>query len=381
MADIIKRQDAEALIQTQLVSEIVQGAIQNSVVLQKAKRLPNMTSKQTKLRVTDALPVAGFVEGDTGLKPTSKAAWANKYINAEEIAVIIPIPEAVLEDADYDIIENTKPLIVQAFGKVIDSAILYGTGKPASWDAGLTVQIRMAGKNYAYAANDTLYKQIDGTMALVEADGFMPTEIIGGTELKSAFRNMVDTTGQPIQGTEIDSIPRIFVTNGSWDKTNAKFIVGDFNNLVYAIRDDVTYKVLTEAVISDAEGNILYNLAQQDMVALRVKMRLGWAVPNPIQALNEDASTRFPFALAEPDADAPTTQTVTFTVTDAQDANVQGAKVSVGNTSHKTESAGTTTFALPKGKYLYKVEKDDHAPRYGEFEVAAAAVPVAIEDF
>ena len=383
MAEVIKRQDAEALIQTQLGPEIMQGTIQNSVVLSKARRLPNMTSKQTKLRVTDALPIAGFVDGDTGLKPTSKAAWANKFINAEEIAVIIPIPEAVLADADYDIIGETKPLIEQAFGQVIDAAILYGKDKPQSWDMGLVDQIRNAGNNYAFSAQDSLYKQIDGTMSLVENDGFVPTVIYGGVELKSAFRNMVDTTGQPIQGTEIDSIPRVFVMNGSWDKTNAKFITGDFNNLVYAIREDITYKVLTEATITDANGKVLYNLAQQDMVALRVKMRLGWTVPNPINALEPDNAKRFPFALAEPDAEAPTVQTVTFTVKDATSgkAPVEGAKVLVGNTEHITGSAGTTTFSLPAGKYLYSVSKDGHSPRYGEFTVAAAAVAVAVDAF
>jgi hypothetical protein len=31
-------------------------------------------------------------------------------------------------------------------------------------------------------------------------------------------------------------------------------------------------------------------------------MRLGWAVPNPINALNPDGESRFPFAVALPQA-------------------------------------------------------------------------------
>jgi len=56
------------------------------------------------------------------------------------------------------------------------------------------------------------------------------------------------------------------------------------------------------AVIDDGAGNILFNLAQQDMVALRVVMRLGWALPNPVNRVNPNAATRYPFAILEPTA-------------------------------------------------------------------------------
>lgn len=269
MANVITRTDAEALIDVQLTQEIMQGVVAESAVLKHGKKLPNMTSKQTKLRVLDSLPVAGFVDGDTGLKPTSKVDWSNKYITAEEIAVIVPIPEAVLDDASYDIWGEVKPRVVEAFGKVIDGAVLEGTNAPTSWGAGLIPLARTAGNTVAYDANDSLYNKIDKAFALVEEDGFVPNTILGSVKLKSGFRNMVDSLGQPIKGTEIDSINRDFVTNGAWAGT-VDFIAGDFQNLVYAIRQDITYKVLDQAVISDADGKVIYNLAQQDMVALRV---------------------------------------------------------------------------------------------------------------
>lgn len=298
MASMITRSNAEALIDVQLVPEIIKGIVAESSVLKHAKKLQNMTSNQTKLRVLNSLPVAGFVDGDTGLKPTSSVSWENKYINAEEIAVIIPIPEAVLNDASYDIWGEIKPLIVQAFGKVIDSAILFGTNKPASWENGIVKQAKDAGNTVTYVADEKLYSRIDKAFSKVEEDGFVPNAILGSVKLKSGFRNMVDTSGQPITGTEIDSVSRDFVTNGAWKDSEASFVAGDFNNLVYAIRQDITYKVLDQAVITDSTGKVELNLAQQDMVALRCVLRMGFATPNPVTALNEDEDTRYPFAVA-----------------------------------------------------------------------------------
>ena len=59
---------------------------------------------------------------------------------------------------------------------------------------------------------------------------------------------------------------------------------------------------------------IVYNLAQQDMVALRIVFRMGWALPNPATRMDEDR-VGCPFAYLEP-ATAVTTQKVTFTVQD-----------------------------------------------------------------
>ena len=103
MPNIITRQDAEALIPVESSKEIITAVSESSAALKLMRKLPNMTSKQRKIPILSSLPVAGFVDGDNGLKSVSAAAWKNKYITAEEIAVIIPIPEAVLDDAEYDI--------------------------------------------------------------------------------------------------------------------------------------------------------------------------------------------------------------------------------------------------------------------------------------
>lgn len=298
----IDKTNVEALIDTQVANEIFEGVVRESKALSMFRRLPNMTSDKTKLRVLDSLPIAYFVDESTnnGRKNLTKMAWDKKYINAAELAVIVPIKENVLNDTSIDIWAEVKPRVVEAFGKKIDNAIFNGTDKPADWRAGLIPSIVTAGAEVT--EGDNLYSDINDVMTKVEESGYNVTGLLGGVGLKGKFRMLTDTTGQPIKGTEIDSLPKAFLDNGAWDKTKSILIAGDFSQAVYAIRQDVTYKVLTEAVIQDpSTGDILYNLAQDDMVALRVVMRLGWEIPNPVNALNETA-TRFPFANLKPKA-------------------------------------------------------------------------------
>lgn len=298
---VIARTDVDSLIETQVANEIFEGVVKDSKALSMFRRLPNMTSDKTKLRVLDSLPVAYFVDETTnnGRKNTTKMAWDKKFINAAELAVIVPIKENVLNDASIDIWSEVRPRIVEAFAKKIDNAMFFGVDKPTDWRAGLVPSVIAAGAEVDETENG-LYSDINDVMTKVEESGYDVNAILGGVGLKGKFRMMTDTTGQPLNTTEIGSVRREFMDNGVWDKTTSTLIAGDFSQAVYAIRQDVTYKILDQAVIQDpTDGSILYNLAQDDMVALRVVMRLGWEIPNPVNALNS-TETRFPFASLKP---------------------------------------------------------------------------------
>jgi HK97 family phage major capsid protein len=119
----IDRNDANALIPDDVAREIIQGVPQYSAIMQLATKAPNMPTNQRRIPVLSTLPTAYFVNGDTGLKQTSEQSWANKYFDAEELAVIIPIPEAVLDDANYDIWGEIKPRIMEAMGIAFDQAV------------------------------------------------------------------------------------------------------------------------------------------------------------------------------------------------------------------------------------------------------------------
>lgn len=317
--EIIDRSKLSDLIPEPVTREIIQGAVAESAVLRMARRLPNMTSKTQTLNVLDALPTAYFVNGEAAsgaadskasLKKTTNMAWDKKKIHAEEIAVIVPIPEAVLDDSDYDIWGEVRPRLTEAFGKVIDAAVLYGTNKPTSWRDGLVPSAETTGA--VVPATTDIYKDImgeGGVIAKVEESGYIPNGVMAAIQMRAKLRGLVDKNGQPIFKTDmqgdtryaLDGMSMYFPINGAYDPTESLAIVGDWSQLVYAIRQDMTFKIFDSGVIQDpASGEIVYNLLQNNMVALRAVMRLGWEIPNPINSFNTGTENAFPFAVYAP---------------------------------------------------------------------------------
>lgn len=314
MANIIDRSALSGLIPEPVTREIMQGAIAESAVLRMGRRLANMSSKTQTINVLDALPSAYFVNGeatDSGagdaFKQTTKMAWDKKKLYAEEIAVIVPIPEAALDDADYDIWGEVKPRLTEAFGKVIDAAILFGTNKPSTWRTGVVPAAVAAGNGVPISSD--IFGDImgeNGLISKVELDGFNPNGVMSAIQMRGKLRGLKDTTGQPIfksdmQGSTrygLDGMDMYFPMNGAFDPAQAQMIVGDWSQLVYAIRQDMTFKIFTEGVIQDPTTKaITYNLMQNDMVALRAVMRLGWEIANPVNAYNVDKANPFPFSV------------------------------------------------------------------------------------
>ena len=307
-AQIIDRTGAASLIPEENAREIIQGVVTQSAVLQRGRKLPNMSSKTYKMPVLDMLPIAYFVNGDTGAKKTTKQAWDKKFITAEEIAVLVPIPEAVLDDSDYDIWGEVKPRVIEAFGKVIDGAVLFDLDKPSTWRDGVVTTATKAGSVVTLATGDDLYDKImaeEGIIAKIEESGYFVNGHMADISMRAKLRGLKDTTGNPIfksdmqNGTtySLDGSPMNFPNNGAFDKSKALMISGDFSQLVYAIRQDITFKLFTEGVVQNTDGSIAYNLMQNDMVALRAVMRLGWEIPNPINSMKTDKTKRCPFAI------------------------------------------------------------------------------------
>ena len=160
---MISRTDAEVLIDEQVSREIIEGTIKQSKAMSMFRRLPNMTSNKTKMRVLDSLPLVYWQNSDNARKKLTKMAWDKKYIVAEEMAVIVPIPEAVLDDADYDIWADVRPRIEEAMGKKFDQAVFTGVDKPTGFRSDLLTSVLNAGASIT-PGEKTLYEAINDAM-------------------------------------------------------------------------------------------------------------------------------------------------------------------------------------------------------------------------
>jgi len=310
MATMIDRLKAYSLIPEETIAGIIAGVRKQSVAMQLMTRLPNMSTKTAKQAVLASLPHADFVNGDAGMKITTDMMWKDKYLVVGEIAAIVPIPQNVLDDAEYDIWGEVQPALIEKFGRVFDNQVFNGGNPkaPVEWPEGLIPMAENAGNVVAIGTELDIAEDINQLFGKLEEEEWDVTAIASQLSLKTKLRGLRDANNQFIfspptgdQPGNIYSVPTIFVGRGTWNKSNAIAIAGEWANAVYSIRKDITFEVFDTGVISDDEGKVVYNLLQQDMVALRAVMRLAWQVSNPID-IDRDLATSFPFAVLKPSA-------------------------------------------------------------------------------
>lgn len=306
--DSMSTTDVGPLIPEEVAGEIIKNVGVHSAAM-KLMRKARMSRAQSRMPVMSALPTAYFVASGGGLKQTTKAAWANKYLVAEEIAVIVPIPEAYLDDSEFDIWGEIKPAIAEAFAVAIDAAVLFGTNKPDTWGKDVYQHGVDAGNAIVRGAvsGQDIAGDVSDLMTFVENDGFDVNGFAARRSLRGAFRNLRDDNGQPIfspsvtqkEGGQLWGENIEYVSNAAFDTGNASLLTGDWNQAIFATRQDITYKMLTEASIHDDTGALVYNFAQQDMVGLRCVGRFAYQVANAVNREGVYAS-QSPFGVLHP---------------------------------------------------------------------------------
>jgi HK97 family phage major capsid protein len=129
---LIQRSDVAARIPSRISNIMLNSLRDSSAALTLGNRIPLPAGTNT-FPVLSALPTAYWVNGDTGLKQTTTMAWAQKTITVEELAAIVPVPDNVFDDSDFDIWEEVRPALETAIAREIDKTVLLGLNKPASF--------------------------------------------------------------------------------------------------------------------------------------------------------------------------------------------------------------------------------------------------------
>ncbi|UGS27586.1 phage major capsid protein [Microbacterium resistens] len=294
MADI-SRADVATLIQEEYSNIFLDAAgdVEGSAAIRAFGTVP-LGTKTTNAPVLTTLPEAQWVSESAtdaaGVKPTSKVIWGNKKFVVEELAVILPIHEDVLEDMSEDGLTLLATQGGRAIGQKLDEAILFGVDKPTTWlDPDLLASATADGNVFQVSTTpgeDDLAGSIFQAAGAVADSGANPTSILSSRGLRFRLANLRASDGTAIlsrtlggDGTFSDDIAGLsaqFVDNGAWDNARATAIVADRGRVKIGQRSDIQVKFLDQATV----GGI--NLAERDYVALRFKARYAYALGNTI---------------------------------------------------------------------------------------------------
>jgi len=324
-----------ALIPEDFSREIYKGIVNKSAALQLFPHR-TMSRMQQRLPVVSALPSAYWVSGDTGLKQTTAVQWANKWLVAEELAVIVPIPEKLLDDVDYDLWDEIRPLLEEAIAIAVEEAIFFGVGKPASWPAAIVPAAIAAGNSVVRGTSSVdVADDLNNVLTTVEVDGYAPNGWWMRPQFKSSLRGLRDAnkdflflpegpSNVGVSNNDALTVSRSgrtqaggtragmvfgepayisyaglsgFKTATTGQATQVEAVAGDFSQGILGVRQDLTFKMLDQSVIQDNTGAIIYNLAQQDLVAMRVVCRYAFQIPNPIDRMQPTEGNRYPFGV------------------------------------------------------------------------------------
>jgi HK97 family phage major capsid protein len=311
MPAAVTRDAALALLVQERAPEIIEAATEQSVALTTFRRQTIGTNK-TKFAFLDTLPKAQWLTNnadDMQVKPpVGSLSWSPYEIGVEEVAGTAVIAENVLDDTEYGLWNEVRARVSEAVGQLIDSTVFFGTSPygdpvPATFPTGGIVgRTVAAGKNVAYDGAD-FFNSLNAAMAEVEDSGFDPSRGFGPRSIAPLLRNTRDHNGQFLYATDARSgqqvntvwgVPLEFLNRRIWDKSLASLLLGDISTTRIVMRQDLTVKMLDQATIQGI------NLAEQDAIGMRVKMRLGWGIlPNPERFAGDEAD--FPYAIVDPD--------------------------------------------------------------------------------
>lgn len=303
--DEVQSRDA-TLVPDAISYAIIQDAVQSSAALSLGRRV-QMSTKKSRVSVIDTFPDAYWVDGDTGRKQTTNMSWDHIWMEAEPIAALVVIPDEYAADSAVPLWDEIRPRVAEAIARTLDNAVFWGVNKPSTWTADdLYTGIAASGNFQAETAD--LGKDVAKVAQLMAEDGVNVTGFASApglnwrlaqarTEWGPVFQPSL-TTGVP---STLYGMPMREVNNGTWNAAKATLIMGDWSKLYVGVRQDITYSIHTDAVITNDAGAVVFNAMQQDSKIMRVVARFGYTIVDPSSSL---AERPFPFGALTPTAPA-----------------------------------------------------------------------------
>lgn len=276
--DLTTRTDVP--VPDEVSNAVIKAVPEKSIFMERAQKV-RMASGTGTQPVMTGLPEAHWVSGDSGLKQTTMAKWNNTTITAEELAVLVPIPDALINDSKIPLWAEIQPKLVEAIAVKLDSACMYGVEKPVSWPTAL-MPAAIAASNVVAPSGDLM---VDiGTLGkAISNDGFAMDGFVAPDGYAWSLRTARDGNGRPIYEGDGKSVYSVRLDQSRTFPTAAAHLLAvDWTSVVMGMRQDMTWNLFNQMVVNDEDGRVIYNAAQQDGHVLRVVIRVGYNVAIPV---------------------------------------------------------------------------------------------------
>jgi HK97 family phage major capsid protein len=288
--------DFSGMLPTEYSNQIIEEAVQQSAVLQLAQTIP-MGTRVTQMPVPKAFPKAGWIS-TSGRKPMTSLQLGLETMTAEEIAAVIAIPDAMVDDLDIDIWGWCQPRLSEAIAVAVDNTIFFGTDAPATFPAGGIVGDALT----ADAGVDAL-GTVNNAFSAVEDQGIQVTGWAADLGVRGVMRGLRDQSGALLLGpAQADQNLRnsLYGVTGDFVSFGTRppdFITGAWNYCLVGVRQDIRYLFDSSAVITDEDGAVMINAFQDNCTLLKVWARFACVIIHPVTVRQPDGAT--PFAVAE----------------------------------------------------------------------------------
>lgn len=315
-----------------VVSEIIKDVEKESFALRLGQVKKSDTLK-TRFRVQNSVPQPKWINGttsagdaplgstnddpasrvskDSGLKQTAKMDWSFLEFESEELAVLVPMPDAWRDDSDIAWSEIREALKTE-FARAIDAAILWGESLtshplPSTFGNGVVPDTFLAGHIVTEDEGVDLADSYAAAMQAFEQRSFRATaglvdlaETWRLTRLRSAGPEKLPIYTPPTSEGPGSIYGRRLLEsdNGTFHPEIATAVFGDWSMLKIGVRQDITFKMFDQGVITDADGVVTYNAMEQDGEILRACMRIGYRVVDPFK--HQTGQREWPFGLLAP---------------------------------------------------------------------------------
>jgi HK97 family phage major capsid protein len=235
--------------------------------------------------------VSVFWTDEGGKKKSTQPKFSVVTQTLKKLAAIVPFTEEILEDSAINLTALVGQLFAEAVAKEEDIQFFAGTGSP--WTGLLNNGSVNQVTEGAGEADDNLADE------LLRMQDATPSGAQNGAKYYfhrtwlSRVRKLKDENGQYIYQAPAAGLPGTI-----WDKpyetsdafpSTSDVEAGDpfimYGNLKMAAilgdKQQLRVKLLDQATITDSDDSTVLNLAEQDMVALRVVERVGYVLALP----------------------------------------------------------------------------------------------------